>query len=73
MAEPITRRSKVVACGAIHPEYLEVINTYVQHAGIELVHADADGATGQAPANVAELLDDQTALWSFSRQTFRVH
>jgi glycine dehydrogenase subunit 1 len=61
MAERVTKRSKVVACGAIHPEYLEVIKTYVQHAGIELVHADADPATGQAPANIAELLDDKTA------------
>jgi glycine dehydrogenase subunit 1 len=61
MAERVTKRSRIVACGAIHPEYLDVINTYVQHAGIELVHADADAATGQAPANVAELLNDQTA------------
>ena len=61
MAERVTKRSKVVACGAIHPEYLEVIKTYVQHAGIELVHADADSATGQAPGNIAELLDDKTA------------
>lgn len=61
MAERVTKRSKVVACGAIHPEYLEVIKTYVQHAGIELVHADADPETGQAPGNIAELLDDKTA------------
>ena len=38
MAERVTKRSKVIACGAIHPEYLEVVNTYVQHAGIELQH-----------------------------------
>ncbi len=61
MAERVTRRSRVVACGAIHPEYLEVINTYVQHAGIELVHADTDPKTGQAAANIAELLNDKTA------------
>jgi glycine dehydrogenase subunit 1 len=61
MAERVTKRSKVVACGAIHPEYLEVVNTYVQHAGIELVHAHADPETGQAPRDVAELLDDKTA------------
>lgn len=61
MAERVTKRSKVVACGAIHPEYLEVVNTYVQHAGIELVHADADPDTGQAPRDIAELLDDKTA------------
>ncbi len=61
MAERVTKRTKVVACGAIHPEYLEVIKTYVQHAGIELVHADADPATGQTPGNIADLLDDKTA------------
>lgn len=61
MAERVTRRSKVVACGAIHPEYLEVINTYVQHAGIELIHAEADANTGQAPGSIVELLDDKTA------------
>jgi glycine dehydrogenase subunit 1 len=60
MAERVTKRSKVVACGAIHPEYLEVITTYVQHAGIELLHAPIDSETGQAldPTN---LLDDKTA------------
>ncbi len=61
MAERVTKRSKVVACGAIHPEYLEVIDTYVQHAGIELVHSEADPETGQASGDIGELLDDQTA------------
>lgn len=61
MAERVTRRSKVVACGAIHPEYLEVVSTYVQHAGIEMVHEEADAKTGQAPASIADLLDDKTA------------
>lgn len=60
MAERVTKRSKVVACGAIHPEYLEVIDTYVQHAGIELVHAPFDAETGQA-GDAADLLDDKTA------------
>ncbi len=60
MAERVTKRSKVIAAGAIHPEYLEVIDTYVQHAGIELVHAAADEKTGQAPS-VDQLLDDKTA------------
>jgi len=60
MAERVTKRSKVVACGAIHPEYLDVINTYVQHAGIELVQAPFDSETGLA-SDGAELLDDKTA------------
>src|SRR5712691_4865297 len=60
MAERVTKRSKVVACGAIHPEYLEVITTYVQHAGIELLQAPIDSETGQA-SDAADLLDDKTA------------
>jgi glycine dehydrogenase subunit 1 len=60
MAERVTKRSKVVACGAIHPEYLEVITTYVQHAGIELAHAPVDSETGQA-SDPKNLLDDKVA------------
>lgn len=60
MAERVTRRSKVVACGAIHPEYVDVITTYVQHAGIELLHSPIDSATGQASAAI-DSLDDKTA------------
>jgi glycine dehydrogenase subunit 1 len=60
MAERVTKRSKVVACGAIHPEYLEVITTYVQHAGIELAHAPVDSETGQA-SDPKDLLDDKVA------------
>ena len=60
MAERVTKRSKVIACGAIHPEYLEVITTYVQHAGIELLHAPIDAKTGQT-SGALDLLDDKTA------------
>ncbi len=60
MAERVTKRSKVVACGAIHPEYADVITTYVQHAGIELLHSPIDSATGQVAADI-ESLDDKTA------------
>ena len=60
MAERVTRRTKVIACGAIHPEYLDVVTTYVQHAGIELVRVDFDAATGQT-SDVAKLIDDNTA------------
>ena len=60
MSERVTKRSKVVACGAIHPEYLEVITTYVQHAGIELLHAELDSKTGQT-SGALDLLDDKTA------------
>lgn len=60
MAERVTKRTKVIACGAIHPEYLDVVTTYVQHAGIELARAEFDSATGQT-SDVAKLIDDNTA------------
>ncbi|MGH9930061.1 MAG: aminomethyl-transferring glycine dehydrogenase subunit GcvPA, partial [Pyrinomonadaceae bacterium] len=60
MAERVTKRSKVVACGAIHPEYLEVITTYVQHAGIELLQTPIDSDTGQT-SMALDSLDDKTA------------
>jgi glycine dehydrogenase subunit 1 len=60
MAERVTKRSKVIACGAIHPEYLDVVTTYVQHAGIELARAGFDPATGQT-SDVADLIDEKTA------------
>jgi glycine dehydrogenase subunit 1 len=58
MAERVTRRSKVVASAAIHPQYLEVAHSYVQHAGIELQHAKFDPDTGQT---LIDSIDDQTA------------
>jgi glycine dehydrogenase subunit 1 len=60
MAERVTRRSKVIASAAVHPQYLEVAHTYVQHAGIELQHASFDSATGQTPPGAFEI-DDRTA------------
>jgi glycine dehydrogenase subunit 1 len=42
MAERVTKRSKVVASTAIHPQYLEVVRTYVQHAGIHLELVEFD-------------------------------
>src|ERR1700687_598640 len=56
MAERVTRRSKVIACGAVHPEYLDVVNTYVQHAGIDFEHVDFDAETGQTSARLAAAL-----------------
>jgi glycine cleavage system P protein (glycine dehydrogenase) subunit 1 len=61
MAERVTRRSKVVISNSVHPEYLEVINTYVQHAGIELVRQDFDPETGQTAPDSLSSLDDRTA------------
>jgi glycine dehydrogenase subunit 1 len=61
MAERITRRKKVIAASSVHPEYLEVANTYVQHYGIELEQLAFDAGTGQLSADALARLDDQTA------------
>jgi glycine dehydrogenase subunit 1 len=61
MAERVTRRRKVVVSGALHPEYLHVADTYVAHAGIDLVRAGFDEATGTTNFDELGALDDQTA------------
>jgi glycine dehydrogenase subunit 1 len=50
-----------MASAAIHPQYLEVAHTYVQHAGIELQHAAFDPNSGQTPITAFDSIDDQTA------------
>lgn len=61
MAERVTRRSKVVSSAAVHPQYLEVVKTYVQHAGIDLELAAIDEKNGLTGAALAAAVDDQTA------------
>ena len=61
MSERVTKRSKVIASTAVHPQYLEVVKTYVQHAGIDLELAEFDGQTGQGGSSLAAAIDDQTA------------
>lgn len=61
MAERVTRRAKVISSAAVHPQYLEVVKTYVQHAGIDLELVSFDPNTGQTAAALAAAVDDQTA------------
>src|SRR5215212_1719939 len=61
MAERVTKRSKVVASSAAHPQYLEVVRTYVQHAGMHLELAQCDEKTGQSSQALAKAIDDSTA------------
>src|SRR6185436_7632745 len=61
MAERITRRTKVLSATSVHPQYLEVVKTYVQHAGIHLELVQFDEQTGQYGEALASSIDDQTA------------
>ena len=61
MAERVTKRSKAIASSAAHPQYLEVVRTYVQHAGIHLEVVPFDERTGQSWKSLAETVDNETA------------
>ena len=61
MAERVTKRSKAIASTSAHPQYLEVVRTYVQHAGIHLEVVPFDERTGQSWKLLAEAVDNETA------------
>ncbi|MGH9913745.1 MAG: glycine dehydrogenase, partial [Pyrinomonadaceae bacterium] len=46
MAGRITGKHKVAISHGVHPEYIEVVRTYVQHAGIDLEIVEIDATTG---------------------------
>src|SRR3954451_6507166 len=60
MAERVTRRSRVLVSDAVHPEYMQVAETYVAHAGIELLRTGFDEASGRTVLDDASL-DDKVA------------
>ena len=46
MAERVTGRTKVAIAGNLHPEYIEVVDTYIKNAGISKVVLPFDGQNG---------------------------
>jgi len=60
MAMSATRRMRVVVAGGVHPEYREVLTTYLANLNVELVTLDTSmGAVGLEHAAAA--VNDQTA------------
>ena len=59
MAQRVTKREKVLVAETVHPEYLQVAHTYVQHCGIGLETFGFDKETGRA--SDLEKLDDTCA------------
>ena len=62
MAVRITGRDKIVVSKTVHPEYREVLRTYLQHQGIPIEVFDYDAATGAS--NLSDLdakLNDKVA------------
>ncbi len=46
MAERVTNRTKVALAGNLHPEYREVVDTYIRNAGIEALTLPFDEKSG---------------------------
>lgn len=61
MAQRVTGRNKVVVAGSVHPQYRDVIRTYIRNLGIEAVEV-GPGPDGRVDRQaLAGLLDDRTA------------
>ena len=63
MAERVTGRSKVALAGNLHPEYREVVDTYIRNAGIDETTLQISPETGTlSPESVARLGPDVSAV-----------
>ena len=69
MAAGITRRSKVVAATTVHPEYRQVVGTYLGGRRLSLVTLDAVSGTLSLDA-VRQTVDDQTAALLVQQPNF---
>ncbi|MBO0720003.1 MAG: aminomethyl-transferring glycine dehydrogenase subunit GcvPA [Blastocatellia bacterium] len=63
MAERVTRRAKVALAGNLHPEYRQVVDTYIRNAGITEITLPFDVKSGTLKSDaLAELGDDVAAV-----------
>lgn len=57
------KRSKIILSSTIHPQYKEVIDTYLcGYENVELITAKTDDGLFENPNTLTNLIDDQTAL-----------
>ncbi len=70
MCRAATRRSqRVVIAGTVHPEYQEVIQTYLRELGCEVVVVDSEDEV-VSPVAVEAVLDDQTSCLVLQHPNF---
>jgi len=70
MAQRVTNRNKVVVAASLHPQYREVVRTYIKNLGVEAVEIGA-GADGRIDREaLARALDDQTAAVVYQTPNF---
>ena len=70
MANRVTRRSRAVISGGLHPHYREVIATHGRHTGFELTLAPADAAGTE---DLAKLIDANTSCVVVQNPSFFGH
>jgi glycine dehydrogenase subunit 1 len=63
------RRKKVVVSGAVHPEYLETVRTYVENLDAELAVVEPQGGLTD-PAALAGAVDEDTVCVAFQTPNF---
>ncbi|HKQ78734.1 MAG TPA: aminomethyl-transferring glycine dehydrogenase subunit GcvPA [Blastocatellia bacterium] len=61
MAERVTNRTKVALAGNLHPEYRQVIDTYIRNAGIDEITLPFDSETGALNSDALNSLDSEVA------------
>jgi glycine dehydrogenase subunit 1 len=70
MAQRITGRNKVVLSRGLHPQFREVVRTYIKNLGVEAVEV-GNGPDGRIdPGALEGLLDDRTAAVVFQSPNF---
>src|SRR5215475_1596119 len=61
MAERATNRPKVAIAGNLHPEYRQVVDTYIRNAGIDEITLPFDEKTGALESGALNSLDSGVA------------
>ncbi|HEX8286936.1 MAG TPA: aminomethyl-transferring glycine dehydrogenase subunit GcvPA [Pyrinomonadaceae bacterium] len=61
MAQRVTRRDKVLIAETVHPEYLQVAETYTQHGDLKIETIRFDDQSGRISSDELNRLDDKTA------------
>src|SRR5262249_5893339 len=61
MAERVTNRPKVALAGNLHPEYRQVVDTYIRNAGIDEITLPFDEKTGALESDALKSLDSDVA------------
>lgn len=61
------KRSRLVICSGVHPEYRQVLQTYTQGMGVEIVGGESGYVNEQG---LIELIDDNTAMVAIGYPNF---